>query len=455
MKKLDLTALSVMLITTLLLIVVVYVGDHVPIQITCQLPASCSQIGPFGSLAFVFSRPVQADQVEALWQITPQNEGIWEWSDSQHARWSSLKPLPANQPITFQFAAGQAGQNGEPVTGKNQWQATVRTPQIVTLHKVGTGQELFTFGLDDGLAGFQLTHSDGHVFDYQASPDGELVVFSVSNDKKGFDLWTVQRDGSNQHKLLDCGVDHCTTPAWSPVSQELAYTRESAGLDPNGPVGAPRIYIFDFKSGQTSPLFSDPQKIGYGPKWSPDGQWLSIWVGSEGGIEVVNRKSGDSFLLEFANGDTGSWSSDSHYLYYSNMVVGTESMHNVVLRADISSQTYSTILGPGFVKGEYSVDNPVCNPTDSWVAITVQPDIKIPDRELFLLNSDVKDGITLMDQSSRIPGYYSWTPDGSRLVYQLDYLGDSSNKVEIWAWDRTTGKAKKITDSDTSPQWLP
>jgi Tol biopolymer transport system component len=71
------------------------------------------------------------------------------------------------------------------------------------------------------------------------------------------------------------------------------------------------------------------------------------------------------------------------------------------------------------------------------------------------LNPDVKGGITIMDQASRIPGFYSWTPDGSRLVYQLDYLGDSSNKVEIWVWDRTTGKSVKITDSATSPQWLP
>jgi Tol biopolymer transport system component len=455
MKKLDLTAFSVMLITALLLIVVVYVGDHVPIQITCQLPASCSQIGPFGSLTFEFSRPVQAERVEALWQVTPQVEGKWEWADNQHARWSSLKPLPADQPITFQFAAGQVGQNGEPINGKNQWQATVRTPRIIAIQNASGGRELFSFGLDDGQAATQLTHSTGDLYDYQASPDGESVVFSVVNDKKGIDLWIVQRDGSNQHKLLDCGVDHCTTPAWSPVSQELAYTRESAGLDPNGPVGAPRIYIFDFSSGQTSPLFSDAQKIGYGPRWSPDGQWLSIWVGSEGSIEVVNRKSGDTFMLESASGDVGSWSADSQYLYYSNMVVGANSMHNVVLKADVSTQTYSTILGADFIKGDYSVDNPVCSPTDGWVAITVQPDIKKVDRTLFLLNPNAKDGIALMDQASRIPGYYAWSPDGNLLVYEVDYLGDSSNKAEIWAWDRTKGKSLKITDSATSPEWLP
>ena len=383
MKKLDLTAFLVMIITVLLLTIVIYIGDHIPIQVTCQLPVACGQLGPFGSLTFEFSRPVQADRVEALWQIDPPVEGKWEWSDNQHARWDSIKPLPANQPVTFQFNPGQAGQNGEPVNGKNQWQAIVRMPQIIAIQNVAGDRELFAFGLEDGLAGNQLTHSQGRILDYQSSPDGELIVFSVLNDKKGTDLWIVQRDGSNQHKLLDCGVDHCSTPAWSPVSQELAYTRESAGLDPNGPVGAPRIYIFDFNSGQTSPLFSDPQKIGYGPEWSPDGQWLSIWVGSEGGIEVVNRKSGDTFLLEFANGDVGTWSADSQYLYYSNMVTGTTGVHNVLLRADISNRSFSTILGADVVDGQYSVDAPVCSPTDKLLAITVQPDVTKPDRSLF------------------------------------------------------------------------
>ena len=151
--------------------------------------------------------------------------------------------------------------------------------------------------------------------------------------------------------------------------QELAYTRESTGLDPNGPKGAPRIWILDVKSGQTAPLFADPQKIGYGPKWSPDGQWLSIWNGLQGGIQVVNRRTGDTFMLESANGDVGCWTPDSQFLYFSNMVSGETGFRNVVLRADIDNRSISTILGGNVEGGGLSVDSPVCSPADKWVAV--------------------------------------------------------------------------------------
>ena len=322
MKKIDWIASSVIIITILLLIAVIFIGNRIPINIVCQDPKPCDKVSPFGSVLFEFSRPVQADQVEILWQTNPPVEGKWEWSDNQHVRWNSLKPLPSDQMIVLQFTSGTVGENGEKISNVVRWEVTVRTPRVIVTRNVGDGQDLFSYGLEDGSTGMQISHTNGRFFDYQTSPNGESVVFSARNDLNGIDLWIVQRDGSNQHMLLDCGAERCSTPDWSPNMQELAYTREGVGLDPNGPNGAPRIWILDIKSGLTAPLFTDPQKIGYGPKWSPDGQWLSIWNGLQGGIQVVNRNTGDTFMLELANGDVGCWTSNSKFLFYSNLVSG-------------------------------------------------------------------------------------------------------------------------------------
>ncbi len=455
MKKIDWVASSVIIVTVLLLIGVILIGNQVPINIACQYPTPCDQVSPFGSVVFEFSRPVQTDQIETMWQTTPPVEGKWEWLDNQHVRWNSIKPLPYEQKITLQFIPGQVGQNGEKVSSAVQWDVMVRSPQIIVTRNVGEGQELFVFGLDDEPSRIQLTHVNGRVFDYQVSPDGEEVVFSALNDLKGIDLWIVQRDGSNQRKLLDCGADRCSTPDWSPIFRELAYTREGTGLDPSGPKGAPRIWILDIKSGQTSPLFADPQKIGYGPMWSPDGQWLSIWNGSQGGIEVVNRNTGDTLMLESANGDVGCWTQDSQFLYYSNMVSGEAGFRNVILRADISNRSISTILGGNVEGGGFSIDSPVCSPIDQWVAVTLQENVQIPGRQLFLLNPDEKGRISIMDDLSRIPGFYSWTPNGERLVFQSFIFGGYENDAEIWVWDWKTGKSEIITTGARAPQWLP
>ena len=188
MRKLDRVASSVIIVTVLLLSGVIFIGNRVPINVTCQLSTPCVQMGPYGSIVFEFSRPVQAEQVEKLWQTVPPIEGKWEWLDDQHVRWNSLKPLPSDQKIMLQFLSGQAGQNGEHINQSIQWEVMVRSPQIIAVRSNGDGKELFTFGLDDESPGIQLTHVDGRVYDYQVSPDGEAIVFSVINDLKGIDL---------------------------------------------------------------------------------------------------------------------------------------------------------------------------------------------------------------------------------------------------------------------------
>ncbi len=357
-------------------------------------------------------------------------------------RWNSLASLPPDQKIVFQFNSGPAGQNGEHIRNSSRWEVIVRSPQIVFIRSIGEGHELFTIGLDDASAEKQLTYTNGRVWDYQSSPDGEAIVFSVVNDLEGTDLWMIQRDGSNQHKILDCGADHCSTPAWSPVTQELAFSRESIESDPNVQKKSTRIWVMDLKSMLTVPLFVDPEKSGYSPKWSPDGLWLSILDESHGGIQVVNRETGETLLLESANGNAGSWSPDSQFLYYSDIVSGETGFRNVVLKADIRNKSISTFFGGNFEGGGLSVDNPVCNPQETEIVVSAQPNVKIPGKELFLLNSEGKDSITIMDDLSRIPGF-SWTPDGNRLVFQSVYWEEKNRMLKYGYGIGLPAKQKK------------
>lgn len=456
MKKLDQLASIVIISVLAVLAGVIYLGNHMPVTVHWQYTGASAQISPYGSILFEFSRPVVSDQVESLFEVTPTVAGRWEWSDDRHARWMAATPFTAGQSVQLRFKSGTVGQNGETLQVNQSWQATIRQPLVVvSTAKKDSGQELYTLTPSEGQTLKPLTQTGGAIFDYTPSPDGEAVVFSVVNNKKGTDLWEVQRDGTNQRLLLDCGADRCSTPAWSPISREMAYSRESAGIDPNGPKGAPRVWLLNLDSGQSTPLFSDPQKIGYGPTWSPDGKWLTIWNGTEGGIQVVDRKTGETIFLKSSNGESGSWSRDSKSLYYSDIVLGDSSFRNVVLKADIESGTISTILG-GNVEGDgLSVNHPVCNPQNDWVAAAVQPDVRLPGKELVLLNPGSKDGISVMDDLTRLPGFFNWNPTGDRLVFQQDILGSSEYSVEVWVWDQKGGKAYKIADGARFPHWLP
>ncbi len=80
MKKLDLTASAIILVIILLLSIVIFIGNHIPITVTCQLPTSCAEVGPFGSIVFEFSRPVKSDQAGVYgkhFRISVENGNGW------------------------------------------------------------------------------------------------------------------------------------------------------------------------------------------------------------------------------------------------------------------------------------------------------------------------------------------------------------------------------------------
>ena len=422
MKRLDKTAL--LIITTCLIVLggIILFGSHQPLQITCE-NGNNAEISHLGNVTFKFSRAVDQSKVAELWQVEPEITGRWEWKDDRHVTWFASTPLHVAQTFQMSFKAGELGKNGEQLKEEKSWQMKVRLPIILVLKAIeGPGQELYSINLEGNTEPQPFSHTGGNVFDYAPSPDGEQVAMAVRNNQNGIDLWIIKRNGSDQYKLLDCGNDRCTAANWSPVSHEIAYTRESSGLDPKGPKGAPRIWILDLDSGETAPLFSDSQKIGYGPLWSPDGKWLSIWNGVEGGIQIVNRQTGETSLLETESGDTGCWSSDSKTLYFTKLIIGESSFHNVVMKADIQAGTIQTALG-GNIAGEgLSYDIPACHPSQHILAASTQPNIKVPGKFLSIFDLDSGATMPVMNDLTKIPGFYSWDPAGDYLLFQMSVV---------------------------------
>jgi Tol biopolymer transport system component len=69
----------------------------------------------------------------------------------------------------------------------------------------------------------QLTFTGGEIFDFDTAPSGDYVAYPVLNDKKGFDLWLVERSCKSPHRLLDCGANRCNSPVFSADGNTIAY----------------------------------------------------------------------------------------------------------------------------------------------------------------------------------------------------------------------------------------
>jgi Tol biopolymer transport system component len=378
--------------------------------------------------------------------------GHFDWLDSKTARYFPSQPFQPNVTYTLQMKSGVAGVNGQRVRRQLTWTFQVRPPRVVYITSGVTNRELWTVGLD-GASPKQLTHTNSSIFDFDAAPDGDTVAYTAYNEQNGLDLWLIDRDGSDAHRLLDCGKDRCQAPVWSPDSSRIAYSRQSTGLTQNGPLGAPRPWLANVQTGETSPVYTDTQIIGYGASWSPDGKWLASSDGIKGEIHLLDLDTRKVISFTSNTGMLGSWSPDSRYLLYTNIVSGDTDPRTVVMQADLTTGAIITLFGETTQDRDYGYQVPAWSPAGSQIVLSLKADAASPANQLWLLQQDLIDGPMIAAEPGYTYDFYHWDPWGQALVFERAQLG-AKYSPEVVVWHPDTG-LQVIAKEATQPLWLP
>ena len=151
----------------------------------------------------------------------------------------------------------------------------VREPIIVYLTVEDGNSVLISVDLD--LHSEILYSTEETIFEFAPSGEGSYIALVVENSQGGSDLWRLDRDGSNATTLVDCGPGRCSAPAWSPVGDRIAYSRETLDHDQGFGFSPPRLWTVDANTRETSELIHDDHILHGGPSWSPDGRWLAFY----------------------------------------------------------------------------------------------------------------------------------------------------------------------------------
>ncbi len=414
--------------------------------IESNYPSESAQLTPFGCVGISFTEPMDEVSVENSFNLSPDTEGETFWQENTF--W--FRPIQAfgkNNIYQARLSGEIKTAGGSKHDVDHAWSFTVREPALLFYVPADKGGEIWK-AQDDGSDLKQLSFTEDNVFEFSPDRTGEWIVFNNQNASGGRDLWLVDRDGEDQHSLLDCSLDLCNEPAWSIDGKTIAYSRviyqgTTGGYQP------PQIWILDLKSGETKTLYESDSVSGHSPSFSPDGEKLAFYDTSNNGIRIQDLTSSRNFFVPRSIQGSGDWSPDGSKLIFTNHVAAENEPFVAVYTVDLEKNIVEIALEKGAADTDFS--QPQWSPDGDWVAVSLRPVNSNISRTLWALRLDGLVSWRISDDQSATFTAYQWDPWGERLVYQRYEMSSASSS--IWLWD--SGESVQIIENGTRPQWLP
>lgn len=441
--------------TLLFLVVVILI--LIPISNTLGLSVSLNttnpleQISPYETLTLTFSQPVNQGQVESQLQLQPTNMGKLDWQNDHTLRIIPIKPHLGT--LSVRLTAGKFGVNGIDLRKDASWTLNVRQPSIIYLSAADPKNELVVIPAQGGSPR-TITATNGKVLGFDVSPTGDTIAYSIQNDPKGMDLWLADRNGQNARRLLECGVNNCYAPVWSPNSNQIAYSYETPAF--SGGYTLPHLWLVDVATAETHAVFPNANVADMGTIWSPDGNWLATFNDNEEitNIHLMQLATNKEVSIPTHSDQLGSWSPDSKFLIHPDYVTDSNAniLKNSLLRTDPETGKSSILMSTGSTEDEFRYGNPVLSPDGAQIALSMHS-IRHAIPRLWVAPSDKPDQPIMTTPLGYNYDFYQWDPWGSSLLIQQTSL-TKAYLYEVAVWNASQGY-KVLGKNATFPRWLP
>jgi Tol biopolymer transport system component len=446
----DKVAISILLILLALVLIIIVWGESAGVRVVADVPEERGA-SPYQKIQITFSESVSTEMAFDLITMNPVHEGYLEWTNERTVYFVPIKPFALNTNYTLTVSAGVINASGGEIKNSRSRNFSVREPLVAYMFTDANQSGVWAIDLN-GNEPKRLTSEDIKVLSFDAAGNGDFVVFTTLNENGGVDLWKVNRDGSEQSLLLDCGLDRCTVPSISPDAKYVAYSREIAGPTPDIPFGSPRVWLLSLQSGANNPVYADEQVLGYNPSWSPDSQKLISFDGLADLINLFDLSTNQQFVFPSNTGGPVVWSPDSTKLMFTIIRQTEEGFRTQVRLADLTLNDTITLIGQNDDQ-DYGYYSLAWSSIEERAVMGFRLSEEQPAQVLWMFNPARLDGILIANEPEYTYNSPQWDAWGNTLVFQQFRL-KGVHAPEIGYWQDGFESPKFLTNG-ILPQWLP
>lgn len=282
----------------------------------------------------------------------------------------------------------------------------------------------------------------------QPAPTG-TILYSGSNGSNGWDLYTVNADGSGLVRLTRDPSFIEQWPSWSPDGSRIVF-RGGNPLDPS----TWELYTMAATGGPKTRITSNGAADN-SPHWSPDGSRIVFFSNRNDTNPdcTFDPCNWDVFTLELATGTVTQLTSDPTFdgfakfspdgdeIAFTSDRAGPSGIY--IMNADGTDVRLVTPLSENAGYPDWSPDGTELAYSDNVCSSCAAGDLR-------LINTDGTDGRQLTETTSVDEINPAWSPDGAFIVFQ-HYTSDS----EIYRVRSDGTDAENLTDAPSTLQIEP
>ena len=298
-----------------------------------------------------------------------------------------------------------------------------------------------------------LTQTNGKVYDFNVSYDGNWIFYSIQNEKGGIDIWRIDLEGKNNQVLIDCGSDHCSNSIGSVDGEEIAYLKSTYKNNSFGSSSEQQIWILNLIDHVQRRIFSDKDIYTENLTWSPDGIHLSFYEEKSSSIWIWDRNTGNTEQIKTGANLGYSWNDLGNEIVYGELDQWGGLPFFNLLQWDNNTNSSNLLFNGEEQLVEFN--NPQWRPQMDWIATAIRPLSGSSSKQIVLLSLNSSNQIIVTNAQKYTYSAFSWDPSGEDLLFQRYELGTSSAQPEIGVWNINDRSEIILAENATLPKWIP